>query len=72
MKEYKAMASICDGELKCACAKEVCMTCECREHFHCQEAIVQVIEKTIICKINNVECGNCIPVCDKKVEVQDE
>lgn len=53
MKEFKAMASICDGELKCACAKEVCMTCECREHFNCQEATVILIVK----KPEETECS---------------
>jgi hypothetical protein len=45
MKEYAAMASVSEGVLKCACAKEICLTCECREHFHCQDATVTINNK---------------------------
>ena len=46
MKEYSAMASIYDGELKCACKKETCLTCECRKLFKCVEAKVTIIDES--------------------------
>jgi hypothetical protein len=42
MKEFIGMASISDGELKCACAKEICQTCEYKKLLNCQEATVIV------------------------------
>lgn len=46
MKEFSAMACISDGELKCACAKEECKTCEYRENLNCQDATV-IIDDTV-------------------------
>ncbi len=36
--KYEVLACIEDGEVKCACAKETCKTCEFRETFECQDA----------------------------------
>jgi len=45
MKEYSAKACISDGILQCACAKEICETCEYIEVLNCKDAKLIIEEK---------------------------
>lgn len=46
-KEYNVKACISDGEIKCACASEICETCEFKEAFGCQDAKLIIDEEKI-------------------------
>jgi len=45
MKEYKVMASIYEGKVKCAASEEECEKCEARNLFDCQPATVIIKEE---------------------------